>query len=375
MKEFPLTPALSPSEGARENRRQSKSTPATDSGRTTHEKSSGRQHLFPLPRRGGEGQGEGATTPAKPTSRRRFLRQSFLVGGAAWAASQTVACRAPGQAPEPRWQIGCYTRPWDQFEYRTALDGIAEAGFKYAGIMTAKTKTWLLLTVDSSLEDAATVGEEIRKRGLKPASLYAGEFPVAQSIAAGVEGLQKLINLSVACGAPNLMLAGVGDVKLYDTYFKVIAEGCDYAAAKGVGLSMKPHGGFIATGAQLRQGIERVGHKNFRVWYDPGNIFYYSDGKLDPVNDVASVAGLVAGVSVKDFRLPKEVLVTPGTGMVDFRRVFEGLQQGGFRRGPLLVECLERGDAAKVTAEAVKARQFLEELTKPRRDQKVTSYR
>ena len=59
----------------------------------------------------------------------------------------------------------------------------------------------------------------------------------------------------------------------------------------------------------------------------------------------------------------KEVLVKPGTGMVDFRRVFAGLQHGGFRRGPLLVECLDRGDAAQVTAETVKARKFLEELT------------
>lgn len=41
------------------------------------------------------------------------------------------------------YPIGCYTRPWDQHDYRVALDGIAEAGFKYAGIMTAKVKTWV----------------------------------------------------------------------------------------------------------------------------------------------------------------------------------------------------------------------------------------
>jgi len=297
------------------------------------------------------------------TSRRRFLRQTLLAGGAAVAASQTIGCRAIARTREPRWQIGCYTRPWDQFDYRVALDGVAEAGFKYAGIMTAKTKTWLILTVDSSLEDAADVGAEVRKRGLKCQSLYAGEFPVAQSVAAGIEGLHKLIDLSGACGSPNLMLAGVADAKLYDAYFNVIAEGCHYAASKGIGLSMKPHGGLNATGAQCRQGVERVGHLNFRIWYDPGNIFYYSDGNLDPVADVASVDGLVAGVSMKDFRPPKEVMVTPGTGLVNFRRVFDRLQQGGFRRGPLLVECLERGDAAKVTVEAGKARKFLEDLT------------
>lgn len=274
-----------------------------------------------------------------------------------------MSCRTLISARAPRWQIGCYTRPWDQFDYRTALDGIAEAGFKYAGIMTAKTKAWLILTVESSLDEAAEVGAEVRQRGLKCLSLYAGEFPVTKSVDAGVAGLHKLVNLGAACGSLNLMLAGVGDERLEEAYFKVIAEGCDYAAAKGIGLSMKPHGGFIATGAQCRKGIEQVGHKNFRVWYDPGNIFYYSDGKLDPVEDVASVDGLVAGVSMKDFRLPKDVLVTPGTGLVNFRSVLDRLKQGGFTRGPLLVECLERGDAAKVTAEARKAREFLETLT------------
>jgi len=298
-----------------------------------------------------------------PFSRRRFLRQTLLLGGATWAASQTVACRALGKSGEPCWQIGCYTRPWDQYDYRTALDGIAEAGFKYAGIMTAKTNTWLVLTVDSSLEQAAAVGEAVRQRGLKAGSLYAGEFPVAKSIEAGVEGLKKLIGLCAACGSPNLMLAGVGDAKLYDAYFKVIAECCDYAAAKGVGLNMKPHGGFVATGAQCRKGIEQVGHKNFRIWYDPGNIYYYSDGALDPVTDAESVNGLVAGMSVKDYRHPKDVMVTPGTGKVDFQALLARLKQGGFTRGPLLVECLERGDAAKVTNEARKARKFLEELT------------
>jgi len=82
------------------------------------------------------------------------------------------------------------------------------------------------------------------------------------------------------------------------------------------------------------------------------------------VDDAADVDGRVAGVSVKDFRLPKDVAVTPGTGRVDFRRLLARLKRGGFTRGPLLVECLESGDLAKVTAEAKKARVFLEDLTR-----------
>jgi sugar phosphate isomerase/epimerase len=296
-------------------------------------------------------------------SRRGFLRRTLLAGGTAWMACQSTGCSNPAGARGPRWQIGCYTRPWDQFDYRTALDGIAEAGFKYAGLMTAKGKSWVIITTDTPLDEAAEIGEEVRKRGLKLLSLYAGDFPVAKSVQAGIEGLRKLIDNCAACGSPNLMLGGVGDAKLYDDYFAVVRECCDHASAKGVGLSMKPHGGLNATGAQCRAAVERVAHRNFRIWYDPGNILYYSDGALDPMDDVASVDGLVVGVSVKDYRHPKDVMVTPGTGQVNFRGVFDHLQRGGFTRGPLIVECVARGSAAQSTAEARKARLFLEALT------------
>jgi hypothetical protein len=106
-----------------------------------------------------------------------------------------------------------------------------------------------------------------------------------------------------------------------------------------------------------------VGHKNFRIWYDPGNIFYYSDGKLDPVDDAATVDGLVVGICIKDYKHPKNVAVTPGTGQVDFPAVLARLKQGGFTGGPLIVECLEPGDLKKTFTEARKAREFLEELT------------
>ncbi len=206
------------------------------------------------------------------------------------------------------------------------------------------------------------MGDEAKKRGLKMLSVY-GDFSVANSTEDGISGLRKLLDLCAAAGSPNLLLGGVGDQKLYATYYKVIAECCDYAAGKGIGMSVKPHGGQNATGPQCRKAIELVGRKNFGLWYDPGNIFYYSNGELDPVTDAATVDGLVVGMSVKDYRHPKEVLVTPGTGKVNFPEVLKRLKQGGFIRGPLVVECLDQGDLPKVTAEARKARQFLEELT------------
>lgn len=261
------------------------------------------------------------------------------------------------------YQLGCYTRPWDQYDYRVALDCIAEAGFRYAGIMTAKSKSWVLITVQSTQEEVASIAGEVKRRGLEVLSLYAGEFPVDRSIEVGIAGLKTLIDHCALCSCPQLMLAGTASDAHVDRYYKVVAECCDYAVAKGVCLSIKPHGGQNSTGPQCRKMIERVGHRNFRLWYDPGNIFYYSDGKLDPAADSATVDGLVVGVSVKDFKAPKEVMVTPGDGQVDFRRVFANLRKGGFVRGPVLIECLARPETpSAITAEARRAREFLQNL-------------
>ena len=55
----PLTPALSPAAGARENSPPSQHKPAIDDNSATAEVTGTGQQLFPLPRGGGEGQGEG----------------------------------------------------------------------------------------------------------------------------------------------------------------------------------------------------------------------------------------------------------------------------------------------------------------------------
>jgi sugar phosphate isomerase/epimerase len=295
-------------------------------------------------------------------SRREFLGKTVRLGTAGLAASCAAASPTLAEGNGP-WQIGCYTRPWGQYDYCVALDAIAEAGFKYAGLMTAKSKTGLVISVSTTLEEAKRVGEEVKKRGLAIPSVYGGGIPVEKSLKDGIEGLKKLIDNCAACGAKNLLMGGTSSEKLYEIYYKAIAECCDYAAEKGIGISIKPHGGLNATGPQCRKTVEMVGHKNFRIWYDPGNILYYSNGELDPLADAATVDGLVVGMCVKDYRHPKDVLVTPGTGKVNFPAVLTRLKKGGFTRGPLVVECLERGDLKQTLVEAKKARRFLEALT------------
>ncbi|HNR33906.1 MAG TPA: sugar phosphate isomerase/epimerase family protein [Candidatus Hydrogenedentes bacterium] len=295
----------------------------------------------------------------------KMKRRMFLKSSVAGCVGLAVARDAGADETQEtaKWRIGCYTRPWDKYEYRVALDAIAEAGYRYVGLMTTKSETHLVVSVKTTPEEAHAIGDECRKRNLKVASVYGGDIPVAESLEAGIKGLRGLIDCCAIIGVENLMMGGVGDQKIFDAYYNAIAECCPYAAEKKMGISVKPHGGLNATGPQCRAIINRVAQKNFGLWYDPGNIFYYSDGNLDPVDDAASVDGIVVGMSVKDYLPPKNVSVTPGAGKVDFPKVMARLAKGGFTSGPLIVECLAPGEPPALLDEARKARLFLETLT------------
>ncbi len=305
-------------------------------------------------------------------TRRRFLRHTLATGAAA-----SLALSAPAEAAEPAagaaYRVGIYTRPWDKHDYRVALDAIAEAGFKHAGLMTT-TMPWgrQVITAELSTEQAAEIGQQVRQRGLQVPSVYGGGIPVNKSLNEGIAGMRRLIDNCVAAGATSLLMGGTSNDKLYEPYYKAVAACCDYAAERKLAITVKPHGGLNATGPQCRKCIEFVGHANFSLWYDPGNIFYYSNGELDPVDDAATVDGLVTkGVCIKDFDLverdgkpTREVALTPGTGRVDFLKVLQRLRQGGFTSGDLVIECLSPGDGEPRTllAEAKRAREFVERL-------------
>jgi len=293
-------------------------------------------------------------------SRREVLKSAALAGAGLAAAPLAARAQVNGGGA---WQIGCYTRPWSNWDYRVALDEIAEAGFKHVGLMTTKKEEGnLVISYKTTVEEAAVIGKECRDRGLSVPSCYGGGFPCKEGMDAATAGMRSLIDNCAVAGVKDLLMGGIGDDSLYETYFKAISATCDYAAEKGVSISMKPHGGLNATGPQCRKSVEFVNNKNFGIWYDPGNIFYYSNAELDPIDDAPSVDGLVVGMAVKDYVHPKKVDVTPGEGQVDFAKVMAVLKKGGFRSGALVIECLTPGDRPHLKGEAKRAREFVEQL-------------
>lgn len=330
---------------------------------------------------------------ARNISRRDFLTRSAIAGVSLpviSAMTVSVAQTKPATQTKPAdktgdagkdwngYQIGCFTRPWGQYDYPIALDAIAEAGFKYAGLMTCKGG--IAVSAATSPEAAHRAGEEVKKRGLTLTCIYGGDFSVHESLLAGINTLRKQIDNCVAADSPSIMVAGTADRKLFKDYYKAVSECCDYAKNKNVAIVLKPHGGTNATGPQCRKCIEAVNHPNFSLWYDPGNIFFYSDGKLNPADDASTVNGIVTGMCVKDFLpaenkdVPKKVDVTPSTGKVNFPAVIARLRNGEFTHGPMLVETLTiRPDLTGMLAEAKKAREYVENVVRGLRRNRADS--
>ena len=126
-------------------------------------------------------------------------------------------------------------------------------------------------------------------------------------------------------------------------------------------MVLKPHGGASGAAEEIMRCLDKVKHPNFKIWFDAGNIIYYT-GK-DPLEQLKPIAQQVTGFCAKDCEKPNSsVWLEFGAGKVDFRAVFTELKRAGFN-GPVMVECCALGDTPEiVTASARKNREYLEKL-------------
>jgi len=299
--------------------------------------------------------------------RRQFLQHTIVATAVGMTASRLLAddetSTAPADTPSP-WLLGCFTRPFAEFTYEQTVQAIAAAGFAAVGLMSVRLSDANVTLADANDSQVAEIRDQAAKHKLSIAATYYGGPPVDRSVSGGIEALRRLIDNCHQAKCATILMGGTTNEQLMDAYYDAVAACCDYAAQKQVALVLKPHGGLNATGPQCRQIVARVNHPAFRLWYDPGNIFYYSEGQLDPINDVSTVDGLVTGMCVKDFLPPQDVAINPGTGRVDFPKLMTRLKTGGFVSGPLIVETLKPGDLETTKANAVAAYKFLSELVR-----------
>jgi sugar phosphate isomerase/epimerase len=302
-----------------------------------------------------------------------FSRRSFLKLGATATAAATMNMFEVSAAGVV-WPIGCFNRPWMQkfgshvqpvatpqpanWGFDVALRGIKEAGFDTVGLLTAMPGE-PFIAAEASDEYIA----ELKKR-IAAASLTATMGALRVSFSDGVEGaikqLHRQIDHAQFLKLEWILTFGVDRKEDYENYYKAMADAADYAQERSIKLVMKPHGGGSGASEEILRCIKKVNRPNFKIWYDAGNIIYYT-GK-DPVEELKPIAQYVTGFCAKDCGEPKgDVMIQFGAGKVDFAAVYGELKKAGFH-GPTFIECAGGKTFREVTENARANRVFLEKI-------------
>jgi sugar phosphate isomerase/epimerase len=287
-------------------------------------------------------------------NRRQFIQQSVLASTAATLLSSTDSL-----SKSVKWEIGCFNRPWTKWSFDQALEAIKAAGFKSVGLLT-RTKEEPFIAADATPEYLQSLKGRIAAAGLTADMAALGsrhDIPVEDSI----RDVRKQIDNARFLSLKHLLSMGVDKPEQFEHYLKVMRDSAAYAHDKGIRLAMKPHGGISGASDEILRVIKQVNHPNFSIWYDAGNIIYYT-GK-DPIAELEPIAKYVTGFCAKDCGEPKgEVMVQFGTGKVDFAAVVKKLKSAGFN-GPVMVECCKIGQTPEETASNASAnREFLEKV-------------
>ncbi len=288
-------------------------------------------------------------------------RRDFLIGTSAAAAAATLPGLLPA-APKTsptQWPVGCFNRPWTKWTYEQALDGIKAAGYQWTGLLTS-TKTEPLIGSAATPEYLASLKQKIAARGLK-ANMGALRIKTDAPLAEAITDTRRQIENAQTLGLKFALTFGVNKPEQYAKYFKIMADAAAFAQERGINVVLKPHGGGSGAAEEILRSIKEVGHPNFKIWYDAGNIIFYT-GK-DPVAELDAIAQHVTGLCAKDCAAQRsEVMIQFGEGKVDFAGVLKKLKSAGFN-GPIMVESCRIGATPEETTVNARAnRLFLEKV-------------
>jgi len=285
-------------------------------------------------------------------NRRTFIQQTALVTAATAALDFTAEAKV-------NWPVGCFNRPWTKWSFDETLKQIKAAGYKTTGLLS-RTREEPFISADATPEYLDALKKKIAASGLK-ANMGALSSRHSIPLEDSVKQVRKQIDNAKFLSLEYVLSFGVDKLEELPHFYKVMSDAAAYAQEKGVKLVMKPHGGGSGASDEILRAIKEVNHPNFKIWYDAGNIIYYT-GK-DPIEEFKPIAQHVTGFCAKDCPGVKgEVMSQFGTGKVDFAGVFKAMKAAGFK-GPIMVEGVKVGATPEETAANARAnREFLEKV-------------
>jgi L-ribulose-5-phosphate 3-epimerase len=169
-----------------------------------------------------------------------------------------------------------------------------------------------------------------------------------------LEFLRRAIDIAQALGSDAISFwSGTPDSKetselLMDRLAEACLRLCDHAAKRNVRLAFEPEPGmFIDTMARFRELKERVRHPSFGLTIDIGHL--HCQGETPISNYLSEWQSLLWNIHIEDMRHGVHDHLMFGEGEIDFRPVFQMLEQIGYQGG-LHVELSRHSHDAVETA-------------------------
>jgi sugar phosphate isomerase/epimerase len=301
-----------------------------------------------------------------------MLRRTFLQSGAAALCSLASGTTSWGQAPAvgtgpglpTQFRIACMTLPYSQYPLERALRGLQTAGYRQIAWGTThkeagESKGTPVMPTDAAPARAKALGQRCRELGLEPVLMFSTIYPEDPR---GVEVLTRRIEQAAAAGIPQVLTFGHtnGDNrKLWVARFKQLGP---IARDHGVLIVVKQHG---ETGQVTGEIVREVADEGIGVNYDAGNVMDYTQGKVNPLEDIQTCAAQIRSLCIKDHRMfPMNQDCGPGFGEIDHYRLLSYVARTG-RVLPLCCENisapgLRAKSAEEIDALARRSREFLE---------------
>src|SRR6516225_8987508 len=214
----------------------------------------------------------------KKMNRRQFIQSTALAAAATGVAPLLNSQVTEESSKGVHWPVGCFNRPWSGEKHNwsmdIALDGMKAAGYKFTGLLSGSAKEPLLGS-NATPEYIAGLKKRIAERGL---GVNMGALRTKNDLPldAQIKDIRKQIENGKEIGVQFLLTFGVDKPQYYENYYKLMQDAAVYSQERGLKLVLKPHGGASGASEEIIRCMDKVKHPNFKIWFDAGNIIYYT---------------------------------------------------------------------------------------------------
>ena len=191
--------------------------------------------------------------------------------------------------------ISVSTMAFDGYPLETALDELAALGVRYIEPASVDKVFQHLLEEDFCDARAAWLQGQLAARNLSCVSLSAHMDLTRPD---SVDRLIRRLEFAGAIGA-RVVNTIAGPRSGLEGFRANIPTMGKRAAELGITLALENHGDLLDRGQQIVEFIACIGIPAIRVNYDTGNAWYYSQGAINPVAELAEIASVAAHVHLK----------------------------------------------------------------------------